>query len=167
MAQDSITADAEKAATPSFARARPTDAERLAQASKSAFDADVNYGAPGPGGPPGYDSAPWQARMMRLGEYYKITVAGQIVGGMIVLRKAAGEYELGRIFIAPDYQNRGIGAQAFEFLWKTYPLAKRWTLGTPAWNRRTRHFYAKVGFVELGGDGHGGVLFERRIAHPE
>jgi hypothetical protein len=43
-------------------------------------------------------------------------------------------------------------------------LAKRWTLGTPAWNRRTRHFYKKVGFVEVGEDGHGGILFERRIA---
>ena len=37
------------------------------------------------------------------------------------------------------------------------------TLGTPAWNRRTRHFYKKVGFVKIGEDGHGGVLFERKI----
>ena len=27
-------------------------------------------------------------------------------------------YELGRIFVDPDYQNRGIGTQAFEFIWE-------------------------------------------------
>ena len=48
------------------------------------------------------------------------------------------------------------------YLWRTYPLATRWTLDTPAWNRRTRHFYSKMGFVEIGQDGRGGVHFERR-----
>lgn len=157
-------AGTERDGMPRFAKARPGDAERLAQVSKRAFDDDVHYGAPGPGGPPGYDSAAWQARMMRLGEYYRIVAEEQTVGGMIIFRKRVREYELGRIFIDPDYQNRGIGSQAFQFLWREYPLAKRWTLGTPAWNLRTRHFYRKVGFIELGEDGHGGILFERRIA---
>jgi RimJ/RimL family protein N-acetyltransferase len=153
-----------------FRKARPSDAEALATASKLAFHEDVNYGAPGPpGGPPGYDSAAWQKRMMGLGEYYTILVSepgtrSQVIGGMIVFRKAAREYELGRIFITPAYQNQGIGTEAFDFLWQTYPLSKRWTLGTPKWNRRTRHFYSKVGFREIGEDAHDGVLFERRIA---
>jgi len=149
----------------SFRKARPSDAEALAQASRLAFHDDVQYGAPGPpGGPPGYDSAAWQKRMMGVGEYYTILADNVVVGGIIVFRKAPREYELGRIFIAPAYQNQGIGTQAFDFLWQTYPLSKRWTLGTPKWNRRTRHFYAKVGFTEIGEDAHGGVLFERRIA---
>jgi RimJ/RimL family protein N-acetyltransferase len=153
-----------------FRKARPSDAEALALASKLAFHEDVNYGAPGPpGGPPGYDSAAWQKRMMGIGQYYTILASepgagSQIIGGMIVFRKATREYELGRIFLAPEYQNQGIGTQAFDYLWQTYPLAKRWTLGTPKWNRRTRHFYAKVGFTEIGEDAHGGVLFERKIA---
>ena len=87
----------------------------------------------------------------------------RIIGGVIVFRKAPREYYLGRIFIDPDYQNRGLGTQVMGLLWKTYPLAKRWTLGTPAWNKRTRHFYAKVGFQEIGTEGHDGILFERRI----
>jgi RimJ/RimL family protein N-acetyltransferase len=145
-------------------RAHKRDADTLASISKRAFDHDVHYGAPGPGGPPGYSSGPWQARMMRIGDYYKILLGEDIVGGIIVFRQGARQYELGRIFIEPEVQNKGIGTQAFEFLWQTYPLAKRWTLGTPVWNRRTRHFYAKVGFVELGEDGRGGVLFELRIA---
>ena len=148
-----------------FRKARPSDAEALAQASKLAFHDDVKYGAPGPpGGPPGYDSAAWQKRMMGIGEYYTIVADNVVAGGIIVFRKAPREYELGRIFITPAYQNQGIGTQAFDFLWQTYPLSKHWTLGTPKWNRRTRHFYAKVGFVEVGSDGHGGILLERIIA---
>jgi GNAT superfamily N-acetyltransferase len=151
-----------------YEKARPSDANDLARISERAFHSDIHCGAPAPGGPPGYNLAAWQARMMRLADYFKIVVEDQIVGGIIVLRKAARQYELGRIFVDPDWQNQGVGTQAFEFLWEEYPLAKCWTLGTPAWNRRTRHFYIKVGFVEVGGDGRGGILFERRIAaaHP-
>jgi RimJ/RimL family protein N-acetyltransferase len=147
-------------------KARPAEAEALAELSKRVFDDDVNYGAPGPGGPPGYDSASWQARMMRLGDYWAIREAGELIGGMIVFRKAPGEYELGRIFIAPEAQNRGLGAEALAFLDEAYLFTRRWTLGTPQWNRRTRHFYQKVGYAEIGEDAHGGVLFERRRAGP-
>ena len=147
-----------------FSRAGPSDAEPLARASERAFHSDIHYGAPGLGGPPGFKSAEWQKRMMRAGQYYRITLDGQVVGGFIVFPKEPRCYELGRIFVDPDVQNQGIGAQAFEYMWKTYPLAKKWTLGTPEWNVRTRHFYAKVGFVEVGEDGHGGILFERRIS---
>jgi GNAT superfamily N-acetyltransferase len=146
-----------------FEKARSSDAKRLAEACKLAFDYDIHYGAPGPGGPPGYDSAAWQLRAMRFGDYYKIVAGDRIVGGIIVLRKGVRAYEVGRIFLEPEYQNQGIGTAAFEFLWETYPLAKRWTLGTPGWNQRTQHFYKKVGFVEVGRERDGGVLFERSI----
>jgi RimJ/RimL family protein N-acetyltransferase len=150
----------------SFRKAKASEAEILAAISKRAFHNDVHYGAPPgpPGGPPGYDSAAWQKRVMRFGDYTTLLADDTIIGGMIVFRKKTREYELGRIFIEPEWQNQGIGTQAFEFLWQTYPLAKRWTLGTPKWNRRTRHFYAKVGFTEIGEDDHGGVLFELKIA---
>jgi RimJ/RimL family protein N-acetyltransferase len=146
-----------------ISKAKPADAELLARASEDAFHSDIHHGAPGSGGPPGYDSPQWQTRMMRLGDYYKIEVAGQIVGGFVVLRRKAREYELGRIFIAAEHQNQGIGTQAMEFLWQKYPLAKRWTLDTPDWNARTRRFYKKMGFAETGKDAHGLILFERRI----
>lgn len=84
-----------------FIKARPSDAEKLAQASKRAFDDDIRYGAPGPGGPPGYDSAAWQTKTMRLGDYFKIVADDQIIGGIIVFRKGIREYNLGRIFIEP------------------------------------------------------------------
>jgi RimJ/RimL family protein N-acetyltransferase len=147
-----------------FEKARSSDAKQLAEASKLAFDYDIHYGAPVPGGPPGYDSAAWQSRAMRLGDYYKIVAGERIIGGIVVFRQGVRAYEVGRVFIEPDFQNQGIGAEAFEFLWETYPLAKRWTLGTPGWNQRTQHFYKKVGFVDVGRHRDGGVLFERSIA---
>jgi len=147
-----------------FRKARPSDADTLAQVSERAFHSDIHCEAPWVGGPPGYDSATWQVKMMRLGDYYSIIVENQIVGGLIVLRKGTRHYELGRIFVDPDFQNQGVGTQAIEFLWQEYPLAKRWTLATPAWNRRTRHFYKRAGFLEIGEDGRGGILFERLIA---
>jgi GNAT superfamily N-acetyltransferase len=147
-----------------FEKARPKDAATLARISERAFHSDIHCGAPGLGGPPGYSSEQWQKKMMRLGDYYKISVGDQIVGGLIVLRKRPREYELGRIFVDSDHQNQGVGTQAMEFLEEEYPLAKRWTLDTPAWNRRTRHFYKKVGFVEIGTDLRGGILFQKNIA---
>ena len=147
-------------------KARQRDAATLARISKRAFHSDIHCGAPGLGGPPGYKSEAWQRKMMHIGQYYRILVDDQIVGGVIVFRQQPRCYELGRIFVDPDFQNQGIGTQAFEFLWKEFPLAKKWTLGTPAWNRRTRHFYKKVGFVEVGTDGHDGILFERQIPMP-
>lgn len=146
-----------------FKKAMPRDAEVLAEISERAFHGDIHYGAPGLGGPPGYSSAQWQSKMMRIGQYYKILFDGQSVGGFIIFYKGPRHYELGRIFVDPDFQNQGIGTQAFEFMWQEFPLAKKWTLGTPAWNRRTRHFYKKLGFVEIGTDGRDGVLFEKRM----
>jgi GNAT superfamily N-acetyltransferase len=146
-----------------FEKARSKDAAALARISERAFHSDIHCGAPGLGGPPGYKSDEWQKKMMRLGDYYTILVGDEIVGGLIVFRKGPRQYQLGRIFVDPDYQNQGAGTQAIEFLWEEYPLAKKWTLDTPAWNRRTRHFYKKVGFVEVGTDGRGGILFEKRI----
>ena len=81
---------------------------------------------------------------MTVGKYYKILADDRIIGGFIVFLKGQGCCELGRIFIDPDFQNQGIGTRAFEFIWTEFPEARRWTLGTPAWNRRTRHFYDKV-----------------------
>ena len=146
-----------------FEKAKPEDAKALALASWRAFDDDVNYGAPGKGGPPGYKSDQWQLKMMVVGDYYKILLDGRIIGGFILLLKGYRCYELARIFIQPDFQNQGIGTRTFEFIWSEYPDVERWTLGTPAWNHRTRHFYKKVGFAEVGEDSRGGILFERNV----
>ncbi|MBD3183208.1 GNAT family N-acetyltransferase [Candidatus Poribacteria bacterium] len=146
-----------------FKKAKPQDAKGLAFASWKAFDNDINYGAKGKGGPPGYKSEKWQSRMMRLGKYYKIMYEFRIIGGFIVFEKKNSHFELGRIFIHPDYQNQGIGARAIEFMEKEFPQARRWTLGTPRWNKHAQHFYEKMGFVKIGNEGQDGILYGKII----
>ena len=65
-------------------KVRPRDAKTLALVSRRAFDGDVDYGASGKGGPPGYKSDQWQSKMMRVGMYCKIVSDkdGRIVGGI-------------------------------------------------------------------------------------
>lgn len=147
--------------------ARRLDAALLAEISGRAFDNDIHYGAPSPGGPYGYKSVSWQKKAMKWGTYYKIFEDSRLIGGLIIIRKGPGHYEIGRAFIEPDFQNKGLGEQAMSLLWQEYPFARHWTLGTPEWNARTRHFYKKVGFKEIGLDGKGGVLLERVAPKPE
>ena len=148
-----------------FEKARPADAKGLALASWRAFDNDVHYGARGKGGPPGYKSEKWQSKMMRIGKYYKMMDEYRIIGGFIIFDKRNGHYELGRIFIDPAYQNQGIGAQAIEFMEEAFPQATRWTLGTPRWNKRTQHFYEKMGYIKIGADGPDGIRYGKIIRH--
>jgi len=145
-------------------KATPKDAQELATASQKAFDNDVNYGAPGPGGPPGYKSDRWQSRMMHVGSYYTILDDLRIIGGLIVFDQGAGEFELGRIFLHPEYQNKGIGTQVIAFMEAAFPQAKTWHLGTPLWAKRNQHFYEKCGYERVGLDANGdGVLYVKHL----
>jgi GNAT superfamily N-acetyltransferase len=148
-----------------LAKARAQDAERLADISKRAFHTDVDCGSPWetPGGPPGYDSAVAQARFMQQCDYYKILIDDVIVGAIMAKRRSPRQYECTGLFVDPDYHNQGIATETFDLLWDEYPLAKRWTVGTPAWNVRTRHFYEKLGFVQIGTDSRDGVIFEKTM----
>ncbi len=133
-----------------FKRAAPTDAEALTAVQIRTFDDDSRqHGRGERGGPPGYDSIAWNIGMMRRSAYYKIVADNRIIGGLFVFTLEGGRCELGRIYIDPDYQNQGIGAQALAFIERTFP-ARRWTLDTPAWATRNQHFYEKHGYVKTG-----------------
>jgi len=147
-------------------RARLEEAAALAAISTRAFDGDAAAGPPGPGGPPGYASPGWQQQMMAVGRYHAILVDGALAGGAIVFGMGPGHYELGRLFLDPEWHGQGIGKQVMARLFADYPDAYRWTLDTPVWNRRTRHFYESLGFAAVGESRHLGgpdlVLYERR-----
>ena len=147
-----------------FVKATPDDAADLARASQRAFEDDVNYGAPGPGGPPGYDSPEWQTRFMYLATYYKIVADGQVIGGFIVREEANGRGMFMRAFIVPDFQNRGIGTHVMQFIESAYPGVDRWTLDTPEWNLRTQHFYEKNGYVKVGPGGTEGIMYQKIVS---
>ena len=48
--------------------------------------------------------------------YLKILLDEEIVGGMLLILKEPGHMMLGRIFIHPDHQNKGIGTRAVEYI---------------------------------------------------
>jgi GNAT superfamily N-acetyltransferase len=145
--------------------ANEQDAEMLADISRRAFHTDVDRGnTEGPGGPPGYDDPAWQRRMMAACDYYAILQDGELIGGIIAYATAPCEYEMGRIYIAPEWQGQGLGKQAMALLWPLFPEARVWRLDTPTWNVRTRRFYAGQGFVETVVTEDGSVLFERQMA---
>jgi GNAT superfamily N-acetyltransferase len=128
------------------------DAEVLADISKKAFDTDIDVGAPGEGGPPGYDDSEFQVRVMDYFDCFRILLDNENVGGIYVASKTPGHKVLERIFVDPDYHRQGIGTRAMELAMEMYPEARLWTLGTPEWNMRTTAFYEKLGFVQVGLD---------------
>jgi GNAT superfamily N-acetyltransferase len=126
------------------------DAELLAYISKLAFETDVEVGAPELGGPPGYDSADFQIRAMGWADYYTILMDEKLIGGLIIGSVNEDHRIMERIFLDPKYHRKGIGTQVIELLNKLYPGTKLWTLGTPEWNIRTKNFYEKLGYVQIG-----------------
>jgi len=127
------------------------DVERLTEIQTRTFEDDNKLKPPGciMGGPPGYDSENWNARWIAKTPYFKILLDGQIVGGIIVFDMGQGCYEVGRIYVDPDLQNRRIGQQAFKLMFRAFPEARKWILGTPSWAIRNQHFYEKTGFVKV------------------
>jgi GNAT superfamily N-acetyltransferase len=132
--------------------AEPKDAERLVDISKRAFDSDVEVGAPGKGGPPGYDSVEYHRKSIQDAsfDYLKIMYDEKIVGGTSVFKIGELHYEIFNVFIDPDYHRLGIGKQSFELIKARYPQAKKWTLDTPVWNTRTKSYYEQLGFTQYG-----------------
>ncbi|MGY5877030.1 MAG: GNAT family N-acetyltransferase [Candidatus Thorarchaeota archaeon] len=145
------------------------DAEVLTETCKRAFDSDSEVGAPGPGGPPGYDSVEWNIDKIRNRylQYYTIQKGDSIVGGFIAGDRGPGYQVCERIWVDPDYMRQGIGEKTFELIWERYPSADLWALGTPEWNIRTNAFYEKVGFVRIGITREhqwNGIYYEKRIS---
>lgn len=100
-------------------------------------------------GPPGYNSLKWNAHWIQHTLYYKILLDGGIVGGLILFDLGDAQFEVGRIWIDPELQNRGIGQSAMRRMFELHPKVKKWSLGTPSWAIRNQHFYEKLGFVKI------------------
>ena len=126
-------------------------AVKLTEIQRRTFDDDNKLKPPGCSmeGPPGYDSVKWNAGWIEKTPYYKILLNGQIVGGIIIYELGEKRYELGRMWVDPDFQNRGIGQQAVMQMFEAFPKAKKWILGTPSWAIRNQYFYEKLGFVKI------------------
>lgn len=99
---------------------------------------------------PGADSIAWNLNWIQHAVYYKILLEGRIVGGIIVFPITGEHYELGRIWVDPDYQNQGIGQESMRSLFSFHSHVKKWTLGTTEWAVRNQRLYEALGFVRIG-----------------
>lgn len=146
------------------------DADILTETCKRAFESDSEVGAPGPGGPPGFDSVEWNLDKIknRYLQYYKILKETDIVGGFIAGDRGPGYQVCERIWVDPDHMRKGIGERVFELIWESYPSADLWALGTPEWNVRTNPFYKKVEFIQIGVTQDNptwrGIYYEKRMS---
>jgi ribosomal protein S18 acetylase RimI-like enzyme len=133
-----------------FEQATPADAEALVEVQIAAFhdDARLHPGVP-MGGPPGYDSVQRMLATIDRGECHKISLDGEIIGGIIVIDQGAGHFHLDVLVVDPAHHNQGIGTEAMAFIERTFP-AKFWTLDTPTFATRNQHFYERLGFVRVG-----------------
>ncbi|MFQ5979726.1 MAG: GNAT family N-acetyltransferase [Candidatus Heimdallarchaeota archaeon] len=136
-----------------FERALEADIPELTSIMKRAFDDDSQrfLGKP-EGGPPGYDDGSFLERWgfsEEGGDCYKIILDdSKAIGVFIVFLPRNGKNVLGTIFIDPEFQDRGIGTQAMQFIFSTFP-GKTWRLDTPDWTTRNHHFYEKNGFIKI------------------
>lgn len=130
-----------------FKKANIEDAEELCSIATRAFLEDkLKYGSC----PPGIDTVKWHVSYIKDGMYYKMVYDKVICGGFKLFNLGKLHYRLGAIFIEPAYQNKGIGSKAIEFIEKSFPEGKRWSLDTPYLSYAVHHFYEKNGYVKVG-----------------
>ena len=133
-----------------FKRVTAADAETLVKIQIATFHHDAHlYPGVEIGGPPGYDSVTHLLEQLPENDCYKIMKDGQRVGGIIVFDKGQGHFHLDLLYVDPEHHNRGIGTLAIQFIEGHYS-ANKWTLDTPNWALRNRHFYEKLGYVAVG-----------------
>lgn len=134
----------------SLEKAVEAEAEVLAEISKRAFESDIECGAPKLGGPPGYDSPRAVAGNIKYTDYYKIVYDNMVLGAILACPRSEQHCEICGLFVDPEFQNKGVATRAFNLIYELYPEVRVWTLGSPEWNVRTKHFYDKLGFEQIG-----------------
>lgn len=143
-----------------FLKAGTADAVSLMCISKKAFDSDVEVGARGAGGPPGYNSLSFHTKMARMNCLYKLIDDYKIIGGALLFLKD-DVLNIGRIFVDPEHFRKGYGIFMMQQIEESFAEVKVFTLDTPIWNVRTNAFYQKLGYVEVRRDGDF-VYYEKR-----
>lgn len=94
--------------------------------------------------------------------HFIIMYEDQPVGVISVVEKGVGEYYIGCLCVLPEYQGKGIGTQAFQYILNSYKDWKKITLITPADKKENLDFYTKkCGFQVDGTQMDGNV----KVAH--
>ncbi|GKX68781.1 GNAT family N-acetyltransferase [Inconstantimicrobium mannanitabidum] len=134
-----------------FRKSEISDAEEIILVKANAFKEEVKmYGH----GPNEKDSVEKERAFIRNIDgnnfSYILLDDGKIIGGIGGVDKGNGNFYLGCIYVALEYQSKGVGSMIMKFLDDKFPNAITWTLETPYLSYRNHHFYEKHGFVKVG-----------------
>ena len=134
-----------------FELAKPEDAKELYEIQKLAYkeqlemyqDYDTNLAVEG---------IDWVLFRIKHHIYYKIICDGKIIGEVDVYKhkRSSLHYEMNGVVVHPDYQNRGIGQKAIQFVEREFADAKVWTMWTPHKTEKNHYFYEKIGYKRTG-----------------
>ena len=81
--------------------------------------------------------------------YFSLYLDGKIIGGADIRKRSETHYRLNRIYIDPEYHNRGYGFNAIKLIEAYFPQAKKWDLDTPHLSFANHHLYEKLGYCKI------------------
>jgi ribosomal protein S18 acetylase RimI-like enzyme len=82
--------------------------------------------------------------------HYTILIGDKIIGGAELRLDSESECYINRIFLLPEFQNKGLGTRIMNYFENQFPNVKKWTLCTPHKNYRNHRFYEKLGYKKVG-----------------
>ncbi|RIW32510.1 GNAT family N-acetyltransferase [Bacillus salacetis] len=137
----------------SLEKASLDDAEKLTELMKKTFDEEakkwlspheniVDYNIQ----PPGYSSVEMTKYMIEELDYYRVQYNEELVGGIIVTITGKAFGRIDRIFIAPEYQGRGMGSKVIQLIEEEFPQVRTWDLETSSRQVTNHYFYKKMGY---------------------
>ena len=144
-----------------FRRAVPDDAALLVRIYNASFYSDyLKYGEC-----PGYGKTK-ETMEASIRNYPKFAIlcGGRPVGCVSCKELEAEAYEVGCLCVVPEFQGRGLGTQAIQFLQSFYKDWKKFTLATPVDKRENVRFYTeKCGFTIASMERDGNVELARFV----
>ena len=129
-------------------RATEDDAGILALVSQRAYEHASEQHEQKVWGPRGYKAAKDHLYYIEKLETYCILFEEVVVGGIIISENGFDHKELVRIFVDPDFQDKGIATDAFNMVMELSP-AKAWTVGNVEWNEKAKGFLESNGFQKI------------------
>ncbi|MDR0531471.1 MAG: GNAT family N-acetyltransferase [Oscillospiraceae bacterium] len=94
------------------------------------------------------EHAEWLKRTDRY--VYQICADGKCCGGIVAFERENGVFYLARLYILPNMQGKGVGAQAIALLEAELPQARKWSVDFPADQPQNRRCYEKAGYRDTG-----------------
>ncbi|MDW0117468.1 GNAT family N-acetyltransferase [Sporosarcina thermotolerans] len=134
-------------------KATIADAEKLTEIMKKTFDEEARKWLPKKDIvsdynilPPGYSSNEMTKYMIRELEYFKVLHDNEVIGGIIITISGKSFGRIDRIFVDPNYQGKGIGSKAINFIEEAFPYVRTWDLETSSKQINNHYFYEKMGY---------------------